>query len=275
MAGSNIRPHLNFTLPISGSRLQPPRVPSFLARAAAGDGNQEKMQAMKEAIQNPEVMKAVQEQMQQPEVQQQMQQMSAMMQNQQFMAKAAALKDDPDLKPMFDEIKTGGMAAMMKYMNDPAFLAKIGEKMGDIEEVAGSQQPQVDTPDEPEILSILDAARYGDLEAIEDFIAIGKVDSTDDKGRTALHYAVAYDQGPSALLLLENGVDVNAQDSAGNTSLHFAAGYGRLSAVQALLSVGADVGIKNNENQMALELIKAEPRNPLNQNDIILQQLQS
>ena len=273
MAGSNVRLQVNFTLPICGTRLQPTRVPSLLARAAAGDGNQDKMQAMKQAMQNPEVMKAVQEQMQQPEVQQQMQQMSAMMQNQQFMAKAAALKDDPDLKPIFDEINTGGMAAMMKYMNDPAFLAKIGEKMGDIEDIAAGQQQQVEAP-EPEILSILDAARYGDLEAIEDFIAIGKVDSTDDKGRTALHYAVAYDQGASALLLIENGADVNAQDSGGNTSLHFAAGYGRLSAVQALLSVGADVGIKNKENQTALELIKAEPRNPLNQNDSILQQLQ-
>ena len=37
--------------------------------------------------------------------------------------------------------------------------------------------------------------RYGDTEAIEDFLAIGKdVNAGDDQGRTALHYAVAYQQ---------------------------------------------------------------------------------
>ena len=37
--------------------------------------------------------------------------------------------------------------------------------------------------------------RYGDTEAIEDFLAIGKdVNDADDQGRTALHYAVAYQQ---------------------------------------------------------------------------------
>ena len=38
-------------------------------------------------------------------------------------------------------------------------------------------------------------SRYGDTEAIEDFLAIGKdVNAADEQGRTALHYAVAYQQ---------------------------------------------------------------------------------
>ena len=32
-------------------------------------------------------------------------------------------REDPELRPAFEDIKKGGMAAMMKYMNDPAFLA--------------------------------------------------------------------------------------------------------------------------------------------------------
>lgn len=32
-------------------------------------------------------------------------------------------REDPELKPVFEEMKSGGMAAVMKYMNDPAFLA--------------------------------------------------------------------------------------------------------------------------------------------------------
>ena len=40
--------------------------------------------------------------------------------------------------------------------------------------------------------------RYGDLEAIEDYMAIGKGALADSEQRTALHYAVAYDK-PDAL----------------------------------------------------------------------------
>ena len=76
----------------------------------------------------------------------------------------------------------------------------------------------------PEINTILDAAKYGDVEAIEDFCAIGKAGMVDDEGRTALHFAVAYDQGAAAGALIENGADINATDNAGNTALIFACG---------------------------------------------------
>lgn len=237
--------------------------------------DEDKMKALQDAMNNPELMKTVEERMQQPEVQQEMQAMQAMMSNPEFMARAASLREDPDLKPMFDEIKTGGMAAMMKYMNDPTFLAKIGEKLGDVPMTGGQQeQPAAAAAAPPEINTILDAARYGDVEAIEDFVAIGKADMTDDLGRNALHYAVAYDQGAAAGALIENGIDVNAADSKGNTALHFAAGYGRSSAVKALITVGAQVSAKNNDGQTAADLIKAEPRNPLNQMEEIMKELQ-
>lgn len=42
-------------------------------------------------------------------------------------------------------------------------------------------------PPAPEVNDLLDAAKYGDLEAVEDFIAIGKdVNMKDDVGRTPL-----------------------------------------------------------------------------------------
>ena len=73
---------------------------------------------MQEAASNPELMKAVEERMQNPEVQQEMAAMNAMMSDPAVMQRIASLREDPDLAPMFEEIKTGGMAAMMKYMND-------------------------------------------------------------------------------------------------------------------------------------------------------------
>ena len=65
---------------------------------------------------------------------------------------------------MFEEMQKGGMPALMKYMNDPKWLAKVGEKLGDIPQ-AQAQSPDItrqtppppNTP--PEINTILDAAK--------------------------------------------------------------------------------------------------------------------
>ena len=54
--------------------------------------------------------------------------------------------------------------------------------------------------------------RYGDLEAVEDFIAVGKdVNESDQDGRTALHYAVAYNHADIAAELLSNGASLEVQ----------------------------------------------------------------
>ena len=70
--------------------------------------------------------------------------------------------------------------------------------------------------------------RYGDTEAVEDFLAIGKdVNMVDDQLRTALHYAVAYAQMEAFEALLQGGADLERADVKANTPLHYAAGYGR------------------------------------------------
>lgn len=48
------------------------------------------------------------------------------------------------------------------------------------------------------LFPLLSCLRIGDLEAIEDYMAIGKGGLTDGEGRSALHYAVAYDK-PAAV----------------------------------------------------------------------------
>ncbi len=59
--------------------------------------------------------------------------------------------------------------------------------------------------------------RHGDLEAVEDFLAIGRdVNAADDKGRTPLHYCVAYWNPDIADLLLREGANVEAQVRASN-----------------------------------------------------------
>ena len=69
----------------------------------------------------------------------------------------------------------------MKYYNDPKFLSKLGSKLGDVVPPAGAAGVMpaaaagMAAPAAPEINDMIDASKYGDLEAVEDFIAIGKV----------------------------------------------------------------------------------------------------
>ncbi|KAL4451917.1 hypothetical protein ABPG75_007579 [Micractinium tetrahymenae] len=243
------------------------------------ESDEERAAALKAALEqaqaNPEVaakMKQMEEAMANPAMQAQMSQMMSAMGNPAFMQKMAELREDPELKPVFEEIKSGGIGAMMKYMNDPRFLAKIGEKMGDVDPslLGGAPAAAAPPPPPPEVNTILDAAKYGDLEAIEDYMAIGKGDLADSEQRTALHYAVAYDRAPAVKALLDSGADTTARDKGGNPPLHYAAGYGREECVRLLLAAGADIAATNDRGQTAAEVVKSEPRNPLNQNAALL-----
>jgi ankyrin repeat protein len=58
-------------------------------------------------------------------------------------------------------------------------------------------------------VSVCPSLRYGDLEACEDFIAIGRdVNAADAENRTPLHYAVAYNHPDILEALLEAGADL-------------------------------------------------------------------
>lgn len=96
---------------------------------------------------------------------------------------------------MFEDIQKGGMPALMKYMNDPEWLAKVGNKMGDVAEMmaagggaAGAAAAAAGAPAAapaaiPTVNNLFDAAKAGDLEAVEDFVAIGRDPSERDAGK--------------------------------------------------------------------------------------------
>lgn len=68
------------------------------------------------------------------------------------------MQEDPELQPMFEEMAKGGVRAMMKYMNDPIWLAKVGEKLGDVEFPLGAAAA-APTPKSPEITNLVEAAK--------------------------------------------------------------------------------------------------------------------
>ena len=68
----------------------------------------------------------------------------------------------------------------------------------------------------------------------------------DEKGRTALHYAV---DAKTVRVLVEKGANVNAADVKGYTALHVAVTEKRLEIVRELIKSGADVNAEEYGNK--------------------------
>mmetsp|Transcript_16790 Transcript_16790/g.32116 ORF Transcript_16790/g.32116 Transcript_16790/m.32116 type:complete len:298 (-) Transcript_16790:880-1773(-) len=268
---------------LSKSLLRAPsmRTRSSVVRAAFEDQNpdeikKKQMEAMKQeydAVMSDPAQKAqveaMQQAMQDPAVQQQMQGMSAFMQNPEVQEKIKGLADDPEMKEFFDEIKAKGPGALMKYWNDPVMLNKMMKVIGPTGAVPGPPPPQV-----PDIDNLWDAAKYGDLEAVEDFVAVGKdVNAQDDVGRTPLHFAVAYNHVDVVQELLNNKAQVDIVDTKNNTPLHYAAGYGREDSILLLLDAGCDLSVKNDTGKTAGELAGMDARNPVSGNEELMKRL--
>ena len=124
---------------------------------------------------------------------------------------------------------------------------------------------------------LLRAAKSGDIEIVQLLVAAGADPThTMPNGSTALMYAAglgwrngspiapSFDQGSeeeaieTLRLLLELGLDINAQNADGNTALHAAiTGRGSEAIIRFLIEAGADPTIPNNRNETALALAEA------------------
>jgi len=245
------------------------------------------MQALQEKMKNdPEFAKQMQERAaaMQAQMAPQMQAMQSFMSNPEVKERMKALESDPDMAEYFEAMRNEGPAAMAKYMNDETILRKFAQAMegltppqldnavgsGTAGGAAAAAAPPAQAPPEaPEVTNLIEAARYGDLEAVEDFLAIGKdVNERDADERTPLHYAVAFGSGEVGMSIvreiLEAEPDLEARDAKQNTPLHYCAGYGRVEFAKALLEAGADAGARNEEFKSALDLAQMNEKNPIN-----------
>mmetsp|Transcript_53435 Transcript_53435/g.124419 ORF Transcript_53435/g.124419 Transcript_53435/m.124419 type:complete len:161 (-) Transcript_53435:42-524(-) len=86
----------------------------------------------------------------------------------------------------------------------------------------------------------LEAARHGDVEALEQAVAEGaSVNAVDVHSWSALHYAAAAGQLEVCKFLLQQGSDVNSTLNDFSTPLMLAVEEGHLHVAQLLLSNGA------------------------------------
>ena len=249
---------------------------ALLRASAADDEAMARAKAeYEEKMKDPQVraqVEGMQKMMSSPQVQQQMQDQMKQFQSKEFQDKIEKMKDDPELKEMFDEMKMGGMQAMMKYWNDPKVLKKFSEKLGDGPSTAAP--PPASGGEAPAAENLLDAAKHGDMEAIEDYIAIGKdVNEGDKEARTPLHFAAGAGHLEICRVLLDEGALVDAKDSKDNTPLHYAAGYGRAQIAALLVERGTQVGLLNANGKKAADLAGLNPDNPILKDEALLAKL--
>ncbi|KAJ9513358.1 hypothetical protein QJQ45_001393 [Haematococcus lacustris] len=164
--------------------------------------------------------------------------------------KYQALKDDPDLKHVFDDVVKIGPSAFQKYWDDVDLMAKISAKMRALQVEPSSAPSGLNSGRAPgsaaPLTSLHDAAKAGDEAAVIRLLDAGeKVDGKNERGITALGTAVGFNRVAVVSLLLSRGAEVDARDNQGNTALHYAAGYGRKEVAQLLLQVGADLAAVN------------------------------
>jgi len=177
-----------------------------------------------------------------------------------------ALEQDPELASILEDIKKNGLEAVMKHYQNDELMLKFSKAMGG---VPGELQPALskinDTP-----LSLHEAAKNGDLKAVQEFLDKKKpLDGQDQKGITPLGYAVGANRIAVVKLLLDSRANPFAVDSSGNSALHYAAGYGRKELVEYLLKTGSNVSQANSQGRRPLDVATQ------NKHDLVIQVLKS
>jgi ankyrin repeat protein len=155
------------------------------------------------------------------------------------------LSNDPQLASAFNEMKTGGMEAVMKYYNDENFCRLVSQKMGGVPKEMKAA-----------MMSIHDCIRAGDLAGVQKHLqTIGTSPNLkDDKGISCLHYAIGVNRLDILKVLMDARADPKVMDNQGNSVLHFAAGYGHVQTTDYFLQCGLPVNQTNNAGETPLDL---------------------
>ncbi|XP_060101463.1 ankyrin repeat domain-containing protein 54 [Heteronotia binoei] len=104
-----------------------------------------------------------------------------------------------------------------------------------------------------------EAANANDLETVQQLLEDGADPcASDDKGRTALHFASCNGNDHIVQLLLDHGADPNQRDGLGNTPLHLAACTNHVPVITTLLRGGARVDALDRAGRTPLHLAKSK-----------------
>ena len=126
----------------------------------------------------------------------------------------------------------------------------IGNEIADLLRKHGGKE----SPKKPRV-SIHDASKYGNIEAVKQHLAYGTDVNARDVVGTPLHYATFGGRKEVVELLIDSGADVSAKDVGGWTPLHLAAGGDHKEIAELLIAEGADVNAKNVDGETPLDLV--------------------
>ncbi|KAK9832203.1 hypothetical protein WJX74_002667 [Apatococcus lobatus] len=222
---------------------------------------------------NPEAAKAALQQaqrmqQQQPGMAQQMmgQNLAQRMQDPAFREKMAILREDPELKEVFDDIAEHGSAGLGKYWDNMDVMSRISQRMAAMDIGPGHGL----RPSQPEPTNLHEAAKQGNVEKCQELLAGGAdANAKDGRGITPLGVAVGFNRVDVIAELLKAGADVAVTDSQGNIPLHYAAGYGRKQVAGMLLKAGSDPDCQNKDGQKPIDAAK------MNKETLLVELLQS
>ncbi|XP_058075152.1 ankyrin repeat domain-containing protein 2B-like isoform X2 [Magnolia sinica] len=173
------------------------------------------LSTMQQVMQNPQFMTMAERLgsalMQDPSMSSMMENLTNPSHNENLEEQMARIKEDPSLKPILDEIETGGPSAMMRYWNDPDVLQKLGQAMGlrasgdtaTSAELSGPDEVEEETEYEDES-AVHHTASVGDVEGLKSALAAGAdKDAVDSEGRAALHFSCGYGEHGRVLFLMQ------------------------------------------------------------------------
>ena len=108
---------------------------------------------------------------------------------------------------------------------------------------------------EPPDISIHEATKEGNIEAVKQHIAAGTYVNAMYNSRTPLYWAALGGHKEITELLIAAGANVNAKDMMGNfnTPLHCAVLEGQNEIAELLIAKGADVNAKNDGGETPLD----------------------
>jgi len=98
--------------------------------------------------------------------------------------------------------------------------------------------PTLEPPEKP--ANIFEAAKQGDIVALEKFLIDEDPNIRNARERTPLHFAATAGHENVIQLLVKLGADLEVMDSIGSTPLHYAARNGQVDALRALINLGAN-----------------------------------
>mmetsp|Transcript_20648 Transcript_20648/g.45273 ORF Transcript_20648/g.45273 Transcript_20648/m.45273 type:complete len:268 (+) Transcript_20648:54-857(+) len=159
------------------------------------------------------------------------------------------LESDPELGPVFEDIRKNGMDAAMRYYQDEALMLKINERIGG---VPTELEPILKKIDETP-LTFHEACKQANMKVVMEYLnKQSPINAQDHKGVTPLGYAIGANRIAVVKLLLDRRANPYSVDSSGNSALHYAAGYGRRELLEYLLKAGTHVNQSNAQGQTPL-----------------------